>query len=58
MNKSPLIGLVLSEPKESFINDVYDDEWIMRDNQKKIMYKVYVCGRIIKLNERCIGVKF
>lgn len=58
LSKRLLAGLILSEPEESFIEVMYDNEWIMRDNQKKVMYKVHVCGKIIKLDERCMGVKF
>jgi len=36
---------------------VYDDEWVSTDKEQKIMYKVYVLGKIIKLDERSFGSK-
>lgn len=36
---------------------VYDDEWVSTDKEQKIMYKVYVKGKIIKLDERSLGSK-
>ena len=36
---------------------VYDDEWVSTDKEQKIMYKVYILGKIILLDERCFGGK-
>jgi len=36
---------------------IYDSEWISTDKEQKIMYKVYVLGKILKLDERCFGDK-
>ena len=36
---------------------IYDDEWMMTDREEKIMYKVYVQGKIVMLDERCFGDK-
>ena len=52
-----LFGLVLSEGEKSFMKIVYDDEWVSTDKEQKIMYKVYVQGKIIKLDERSLGSK-
>ena len=52
-----LFGLVVSEGEKSFIKVVYDDEWISTDKQEKIMYKVYIQGKIVLLDERCFGDK-
>ena len=52
-----LFGLVLSEGEKSFMKVVYDDEWISTDKEQKIMYKVYILGKIIKLDERGFGGK-
>lgn len=52
-----LFGLVLSEGEKSFMKIVYDDEWVSTDKEQKIMYKVYVKGKIIKLDERSLGSK-
>lgn len=35
----------------------YDDEWISTDKEQKIMYKVYVLGKIVQLDERSFGGK-
>jgi hypothetical protein len=50
-----LIGLILSEPEKSFLEIVFNDDWMMTDKEKKEMYNVYVCGKIIKLDKSCIG---
>lgn len=52
-----LFGLVLSEGEKSFMRVVYDDEWVSTDKQEKIMYKVYIQGKILLLDERCFGDK-
>ena len=52
-----LFGLVISEGERSFIKVMYDDEWMMTDQKEKIMYKVYVQGKIVLLDERCFGDK-
>jgi hypothetical protein len=52
---SLLFGLILSEGEKSFMQVVYDDEWVSTDKSQKIMYKVYVLGKIIKLDERSFG---
>ena len=52
-----LFGLVVSEGEKSFIKVMYDDEWMMTDREKKVMYKVYVRGKIVLLDERCFGEK-
>ena len=52
-----LFGLVLSEGEKSFMKIVHDDEWMMTDREEKIMYKVYVQGKIVLLDERCFGDK-
>ena len=52
-----LFGLVLSTGEKSFMEVVYDDEWISTDKEQKIMYNVYVLGKIIKLDERSLGSK-
>lgn len=52
-----LFGLIVSKGEKSFVKVVYDDEWISTDKQEKIMYKVYVLGKIIMLDERCFGDK-
>ena len=36
---------------------IYDSEWVTTDREQKIMYKVYVLGKIVLLNERCFGDK-
>ena len=54
---SLLIGIVLSKGEKSFIKVMYDDEWMMTDKKAKIMYKVYVLGKILLLDERCFGDK-
>jgi hypothetical protein len=52
-----LIGLILAEPEKSFLKVAYNDDWIMTDKEKKEMYNVYVCGKIVKLDKNCIGEK-
>jgi len=52
-----LFGLVLTEGEKSFMSVVYDDEWVSTDKEQKIMYKVYVQGKILLLDERCFGSK-
>ena len=36
---------------------VYNNEWMMTDREEKIMYKVYIQGKIVMLDERCFGDK-
>jgi len=57
LDRSFLFGLVLAEGEKSFIKVMYDDEWMMTDRKEKIMYKVYVLGKIVLLDERCFGDK-
>ena len=52
-----LFGLIISEGEKSFMQIVHDDEWMMTDREQKIMYKVYVQGKIVLLDERCFGDK-
>lgn len=52
-----LFGLILNQGEKSFMKVVYDDEWVSTDKEQKIMYKVYVLGKIIKLDERSFGSK-
>ena len=52
-----LFGLVLTEGKKSFMSVIYDDEWVSTDKEQKIMYKVYVQGKMLLLDERCFGSK-
>ena len=52
-----LFGLILAEGEKSFIKVMYDDEWMMTDKKEIIMYKVYIQGKIVLLNERCFGDK-
>ena len=52
-----LFGLIITGGEKSFIKVVYDDEWVMTDREEKIMYKVYVLGKIVLLDERCFGGK-
>ena len=35
---------------------VYDDEWISTDREQKIMYKVYIQGKIVLLDELELGI--
>ncbi len=57
LDRNLLFGIVLSEGNISFVKIMYDDEWMMTDKTQKIMYKVYVQGKIILLDERCFGGK-
>jgi len=57
LNRPFLFGLILNEGEKSFMKVVYDDEWVSTDKEQKIMYKVYLMGKIIKLDERCFGSK-
>ena len=57
LDRSFLFGLVLTEGEKSFIKVMYDDEWMMTDRKEKIMYKAYVQGKIVLLDERCFGEK-
>ena len=57
LDSSFLFGLVVSEGNKSFMKVIYDDEWMMTDKEEKIMYKVYVQGKIVLLDERCFGEK-
>ena len=52
-----LFGMIISEGEKSFMKIVYDDEWVTTDREEKIMYKVYVQGKIVMLDERCFGDK-
>ena len=52
-----LFGLVLEEEEKNFIKVSHNDEWVMTDKEQKTMYKVYILGKIIKLEERCFGGK-
>ena len=57
LDRPLLICLVLGEGEKSFIKVIHDNEWMMTDRKEKIMYKVYIMGKIIKLDERCFGAK-
>ena len=57
LDRPLLICLVLGEGEKSFMKVVYDDEWVSTDKEQKIMYKVYVQGKILLLDERCFGSK-
>ena len=57
LNKQLPIGIVLTEGILSFNEIIYDNEWSTTTNEKNIMYKVYICGKIVTLNERAIGSK-
>ena len=57
LDRTLLIGLVIAEGEKSFMKVVYDNEWMSTDKEEKIMYKVYVMGKIVQLDERCFGVK-
>ena len=50
-------GLIISEGEKSFIKVMYDDEWMMTDKEQKVMYKTYIQGKIVLLDERCFGSK-
>jgi hypothetical protein len=52
-----LFGLIINEGEKSFMEIDYDDEWISTDKEQKIMYKVYVLGKIVQLDERSFGGK-
>jgi len=52
-----LFGLIINEGERSFMEIDYDDEWISTDKEQKIMYKVYVLGKIVQLDERSFGGK-
>ena len=54
--KTPL-GIILTEGELSFMKVVKDDEWMTSTNEKNMMYKVYIYGKIMALDERCIGDK-
>ena len=57
LDRPLLFGLILEEGEKSFMKVVYDDEWVSTDKEQKIMYKVYVQGKVIKLDERSFGSK-
>lgn len=57
LDRPLLIGLVIDEGEKSFMKVIYDNEWMSTDKEEKIMYKVYVMGKIVQLDERCFGVK-
>ena len=57
LDRPLLLGLIVSKGEKSFIQVVYDDEWISTDKEQKIMYKVYVQNKIVMLDERCFGDK-
>ena len=57
LDRPLLIGLVIAEGEKSFMKIIYDDEWMSTDKEEKIMYKVYIMGKIVQLDERCFGVK-
>ena len=57
LNRPFLFGLIVSEGEKSFMKVIYDDEWVSTDKEQKVMYKVYIMGKIIQLDERCFGVK-
>ena len=51
------IGIILTKGREEYDQVIYDNEWSTTTSKKNIMYKVYICGKIIKINERAIGDK-
>lgn len=57
LDRPLLLGLIVSEGEKSFIQVVYDDEWVSTDKEQKIMYKVYIQNKIVMLDERCFGDK-
>jgi len=57
LDRPLLFGLILAEGEKSYMQVIYDSEWISTDKEQKIMYKVYVLGKILKLDERCFGDK-
>jgi hypothetical protein len=57
LDRPLLFGLILEKGEKSFMEVIYDDEWVSTDKEQKIMYKVYVLGKIIKLDERSFGEK-
>lgn len=57
LDRPLLLGIVLRKGEKSFMKIIYDDEWMMTDKKEKIMYKVYVQGKIVMLDERCFGDK-
>lgn len=61
LSYSMIIGLILSSSENSVLfagEIIYDDEWSSVGKEKeKRMYKTYVLGKIIKLDERCFGSK-
>ena len=57
LDRPLLLGLIVSKGEKSFIQVVYDDEWVSTDKEQKIMYKVYVQNKIVMLDERCFGDK-
>ena len=52
-----LFGLILNNGEKSFMQIIYDSEWVSTDREQKVMYKVYILGKIVLLNERCFGDK-
>jgi hypothetical protein len=57
LNKQLPTGIVLTVGNLSFNEIDYDNEWSTTTNEKNIMYKVYICGKIVTINERAIGSK-
>ena len=57
LDRPLLFGLVLGRGEKSFMKVVYDDEWMTTDKEQKVMYKVYILGKIVKLDERSFGEK-
>jgi len=45
--------MILSESEYSYLEIVNDDEWSTTNNKQIKMYKTYVLGKIVKLDERC-----
>ena len=52
-----IIGMILDEPEPSFTSITYNNDQVTDDRVKKMMYKTYVLGRIVKLDERCFRSK-
>ena len=52
-----LFGLVLDHGQDSYMNVVHDDEWVTHKKEQKIMYNVYILGKIVELDERCFRGK-
>ena len=52
-----LFGMIIKNCGWSSMGKIYNDEWCSESKEKKIMYKVYILGKIVKLDERCFRSK-